>query len=212
MILNVDSVSFSYQYLQIFRNLSFQAKSGQVVHVKGVNGTGKTTLLELISGLQRIQKGRVYLECQTRRLTVPLRQHAVYLCAETNGLYGQLTALENLYFWGKMRNLNISLVRVKEDLAKWGFKKDFFINYLSVGKFSKGMKRRLSLARVFSSNAHLLLLDEPTAGLDEEGRFLFKQAIKSYKQEKKIIVLVSHDIGEVECFVDNTINLKKIGR
>ena len=212
MILNVDSVSFSYQYLQIFRNLSFQAKSGQVVHVKGVNGTGKTTLLELISGLQRIQKGRVYLECQTRRLTVPLRQHAVYLCAETNGLYGQLTALENLYFWGKMRNLNISLVRVKEDLAKWGFKKDFFINYLSVGKFSKGMKRRLSLARVFSSNATVLLLDEPTAGLDEEGSLIFKKAIERYKQENKMILLVSHDVRDIKHLVDKTLHLEKIGR
>ena len=74
------------------------------------------------------------------------------------------------------------------------------------------MKRRLSLARVFSSNATVLLLDEPTAGLDEEGSFIFKQAIERYKQEKKIILLVSHDVRDIKHLVDKTLHLEKIGR
>ena len=86
------------------------------------------------------------------------------------------------------------------------------MNYLTVNKFSKGMKRRLSLARVFSSNATVLLLDEPTAGLDEEGSLIFKKAIERYKQENKMILLVSHDVRDIKHLVDKTLHLEKIGR
>lgn len=210
MLLTAEYLGFSYQALRLFRDLSFQLCSGQVLHLKGANGSGKTTLLEILAGLRHLQKGHIQLYDQKKRTLLDIKKNLEYLAAETNGLYLNLNALENYCFWAKLRGSALSISEVKEQLATWGFRKDFFLKYLEVEKFSTGMKRRLSLARSFGSQANLLLLDEPTAGLDEEGCTHFQAAVEECKKQGKMIILVSHDIGSVSHLIDTTVMLKAI--
>jgi lantibiotic transport system ATP-binding protein len=177
--------------------VSLQVPEGSIYGFLGPNGAGKTTTLRLILGLLRQQSGEINIfgnSLQNHRLDL-LRQIGSLI--ESPSLYSQLSARENLLVWQKI--FRCSSKRIDEvlelvGLAHTGRKK--------AGQFSLGMKQRLGLAAALLHQPRLLILDEPTNGLDPGGIVEMRELLKSLNREQGISILVSsHLLSEVEKLV-----------
>jgi ABC-type multidrug transport system ATPase subunit len=190
MKLCVKNLSFSYGfYSQLFDHLSFEVEEGECLFIGGANGSGKTTLLRILAGLQDFSYGNIHVERAGKFFSRFPRE---YLQTESNGLFCHLSALQNLKFWLDAKGQKIGLETLREEACEWGFTNLFVFESLAVKRFSTGMKKKLSLMRVFLSEAPVLLLDEPLNGLDEASCHVFLKKLEQLKEKKKIIILSSH--------------------
>lgn len=169
--------------------LGFELHRGQLLLVRGANGSGKSSLLRILAGLLTPTKGSVrWLDQDIRRDSLAYAKALSYL-GHANGMSGDLSAEENLHF-----SLNIAGIRrdptaVRQALAYWGLQDS--AGTLS-RKLSQGQARRLALARVMLSARELWLLDEPDGGLDAENQSRLRDAIHSHLQSGGAAVVASH--------------------
>ena len=173
-------------------NFSLQEKSSLIV--TGKNGSGKTTLLKIICGLILSTKGEVLIGENGKNLTKDESKNLFGLVMPDLELYGELTALENLVFLSRIRGLNSDEDELKERIARVGLSKredDL------VFSFSSGMKQRLKYAFAWLNNPKILVLDEPTANLDQEGISLVDQIISSQK-ESGILILATNQKADLK--------------
>jgi ABC-type multidrug transport system ATPase subunit len=196
----LETKSLSYSYSgndNILNGIELQVAKGSIYGFLGPNGAGKTTTLRLLLGLLKLQQGSISIfgsSLQEQRIEI-LRK--VGSLIESPSLYGHLTAEENLELLRRIyrcpkENVYQSLELV--GLASTGKKK--------AGQFSLGMKQRLSLAIALLHKPELLILDEPTNGLDPNGIIEMRTLLKRLNQEQKITILVSsHLLAEIEKLV-----------
>ncbi len=192
-MLIVRDLSFSFQRVKLFRNLSFELHSGEILHLKGRNGCGKSTLLTLLAGLRQYSSGTIDLSFGGQR--IPDRRAGVaYLGAEHNALYTCMTAQQNLEFWSSLtaEKAQVHYEVVRQSLEFWGLSIPWLTNF-PVARFSTGMKRRLALARIQLSQRPCFLLDEPFNGLDQVGENLFMSVLRAHQARGGIAVIVSHE-------------------
>lgn len=195
-ILHVNDVSKSYGKQQILWNVHFSAQQGQIVGLIGPSGSGKTTIIKLIMGMDLPSFGNVeVLNQQVPNLNL-LKQ--IGYMAQSDALYQDLTGIENLRFFASMFLMNkkeqqqriayvVNLVQLENALKK------------RVATYSGGMKRRLSLAVALIQNPPLLILDEPTVGIDPELRKSIWQELTRLKnEENKTIIVTTHVMDEAE--------------
>jgi len=196
LIINVDQVSKSYGKKMVLKDVALEVKKGQIYGFIGPSGAGKTTLVKLIVGMERADKGNIKL-LDHNMPNLNILQHIGYM-AQADALYGDLTGEENLRFFAKLFKLNKSeqkeriayaagLVNLTEELGK------------RVSAYSGGMKRRLSLAVALIQNPSVLILDEPTVGIDPELRLIIWKELKRLKEEEnKTIIITTHVMDEAE--------------
>lgn len=181
--INVNSLKKSYANKEILHNINFFVKKGEIFALLGVNGAGKTTALECIEGLLRYDNGNIEINgkvgIQLQSATLPEHIKAI----EAVKLFAK---------WNKaiIDNDMLNAMGI-HDLSKK--------RYLEM---STGQKRRLHLALSLINNPDIIFLDEPTAGLDVEGRIALHKQIKTLKEKGKTIILASHDMAEVEELCD----------
>lgn len=167
---------------------TFEVSPGEVVLVTGPNGAGKTTLLRAIAGLQRIDGGDArVLGVDVRRRRGAVRRSVAFVGHESFG-YDDLTVAENLWFAARAAGRPTG--DVDAVLARAGLTRVADVRH---GGLSAGQRRRLALARALVVDAPLVLLDEPHAGLDVEGRALLDDLLTSTPAAAKAVVLVSHE-------------------
>lgn len=183
-LLTVQNMGFGYQR-ELFHNLCFQLAPGELAVVHGPNGKGKSTLLKLLVGLLRPRRGSI--SCSLPRTDWE------YIPAENCGLLPQLNAIENLKFWGQLKNHSFSAPELLAELQFWGFDHAFTREYLPVAKFSTGMKKKLALSRLKLNQAKLWLLDEPFAGLDGMSQEKLVQRLQQHLQQQGLAILVTHE-------------------
>jgi heme exporter protein A len=189
-----ENLSKSFSGRPLFSDLSFSASKG-LVAVAGRNGSGKTTLLKILAGLLRPTSGRVRFETETGALDSPSgRRLALGWAGPDLQLYGTLTGLENLLFFrraagraGDDRELRARLEAV--GLAEAARRR--------VEEYSTGMKQRLRIAFATLFDPPALLLDEPMAGLDVDGREVVRRAVASAR-ERGPVLLASNDERDFE--------------
>ena len=178
----------------VLKNIDLQVTTGSIYGFLGPNGAGKTTTLRLILGLLKRQQGTISIfgkPFEENRVDI-LRQ--VGSLIETPSLYGHLTANENLRLLQKV--YQCPKTRIQEVLN--------FVSLPDTGKkkvsqFSLGMKQRLSIAITMLHDPPLLILDEPTNGLDPNGMIEIRELLKALNQKKGItIVISSHLLAEME--------------
>jgi ABC-2 type transport system ATP-binding protein len=181
--IQVDSLKKSYGNHTVLKELNFNVVKGEIFAILGVNGAGKTTTLECIEGLRKydsgsmVVNGRMGIQLQSASLPAHIKSmEAVRLFAKWNKAKIDYSMLEAL---GIM------------ELAKKQYT-----------ELSAGQKRRLHLALALISNPDIVFLDEPTAGLDVEGRISLHDQIRKLKAQGKTIILASHDMAEVEALCD----------
>lgn len=178
-MLRVDRLGKKYGGRWIFRGLSFELGQGDRLVILGRNGSGKSTLLRTIAGLTAKTEGTVSLPDGDPRWTLGL-------CALEQSVYGQLTISEHLQLTADLRGCP---PRTDELLEKVNLG---YARSMPASQLSTGMKARLKLAMAIQSNPLALLLDEPGAGLDEEGRNLV-DLITSEQADRGCLIVATND-------------------
>jgi ABC-2 type transport system ATP-binding protein len=180
-------------------NLSFRVERGEVFGLLGPNGSGKTTTIKMLLGLLFPTRGRVAVLGRSPR-EVRVKAQIGYMPEESN-LYRFLNAEETLDFYGRLFNFGGAERRRRTDalLDLVGLRKE---RRRALSEYSKGMARRIGLAQALVNDPELLILDEPTAGLDPIGTREFKDLILELRRRGKTVLLCSHLLADVEDVCD----------
>jgi len=185
----------------IFKNLTLKIPKGEFTCIFGPSGCGKTTLLNIISGLDNEYNGKV----DFNNKSLKSKENKIGYMFQSPRLFPWLTAIENIRFPIKKKN---SLSNARLLLKMVGLEK-FENSYPH--KLSGGMQRRVSLARAFSTNPDLLLLDEPFISLDKKiADQLRNLLINLWKKNRPTIVFVTHDLDEAISLSDRIIFISKL--
>ncbi|MEM0439496.1 MAG: multidrug ABC transporter ATP-binding protein [Desulfurococcaceae archaeon] len=192
----------SYGSREVLRGISFRVAPGEIYCLVGPNGAGKTTTLRIAATLAKPTSGSVRIlgvDLRENRDLPSIRRRISYLPEEAD-VYSRLSGLEYLRFFAELYGLDV------EKALDIGIRiSGLSINDLRrrAGTYSKGMRRRLLIARVFMSEPRLAILDEPTSGLDVFSSLQVREAIKEYsKPTGSSVILSSHNMFEVEYLCD----------
>ena len=166
----------------IFRHIDYEFIAGKKYAITGANGSGKSTLLQVIAGSLTHNEGKV--EISNRQLAIGYEQHFQYISIATPylELVEEMTALEMIRFHSTFKPLTLSANEILEQVNLHAAANK------QIRYYSSGMKQRLKLALAFFSNTPILLLDEPTTNLDEDGISLYHQLIQNHTTNKLVIV------------------------
>ncbi|MFD1039584.1 ABC transporter ATP-binding protein [Virgibacillus byunsanensis] len=205
-MLNVRSISHSYSTKSVFKNVSFSVSNGEIVGLVGENGAGKSTLLKTLATLTNPVEGEIMLHDQPYHQQKKDIRKKIGFVPQDIALWEEFTVEENMIFFEKLSWVTKNKEDLKQicqdmNLDKWNE---------PVKSLSGGMKRKLNLAISLIHDPQVLLLDEPTAGIDlksrkEIGSYLYKKA----KNENKLIIYTSHDMDEIITLCDRVYCLGK---
>lgn len=177
--------------------VSFKVQPGEIYGLLGPNGAGKTTVLRMVSGLMASSSGKVFVDGEdvTGRAEVVKRKIG-YLTANT-GLYARLSPREFLEYFATLYDIPKPAARERIDqLVEWLGMKDFL--NLRCGAMSTGQKQRTNIARALIADPPVLVLDEPTLGLDVLTNRIILDFIRSQSRAGKTILLSTHALDEIE--------------
>lgn len=196
-MIEVESVCKSYGELKALEDVSFVVKPGEVFGLLGHNGAGKSTLAKILSGLLRPGSG-VAKVCGRDVAEEPLEVRARFgYLPEESVLYEELTAREHLDLFADLRG-----VPRAEGQARAGRLLDFLdLAHAAdrpVGSYSRGMRRKASIAVTLIGDPEAVLFDEPTGGLDPDGAHRFAELLGELRRRDKTVVIQSHILGLVE--------------
>lgn len=196
-LLAVDNLVKKYGDLTAVDLLSFDVEPGEAFGLLGPNGAGKSTTMMMICGLLAADYGEVRLEGRRLDRTRPESRQQMGVVPQDLAIYPDLTARENLMFFGSLYHLSGSKLRRKVDdvLEQVGLtaRADDLTE-----TFSGGMKRRLNFAAAVMHDPVLLILDEPTVGVDPQSRAHLIECIRSLQQSGTAIIYASHYMEEVQ--------------
>jgi len=181
------------------KNLSLSVKKGEIFGLLGPNGSGKSTTLKLLLGLLYPTRGRITV--LGRLPGDNLAKRLIGYLPEEDYLYSYLNGRETLDFYGKIFNLPSRTRKERIDflIDLFGIKG---YQRRAVGEYSKGMARRIGLAQVLINDPDLLILDEPTSGMDPIGNKEMKTILLDLKQKGKTILISSHLLADIETICD----------
>jgi ABC-2 type transport system ATP-binding protein len=204
--IRVEAATRRFGELVAVDNLSFEVRPGEIFGLLGPNGAGKTTTVHLLTGMLRRHGGGVQIlghdpEQEPRQV----RQCLGYVPQETN-VYLDLSAQDNLWHHAALYCPDLAVVNERmEDLLQmmnlWDRRKD------AVRTFSGGMKRRLALARALLHGPQVILFDEPTLGVDVQGRHVLWQHIQAQGNQGKTFVVCTNNMAEADTLCDRLVIL-----
>jgi heme exporter protein A len=189
--LDVEGVWKYYGDFPALRDVGFRVTAGSTVALLGRNGAGKTTLLRILAGLSKPTKGTVRIHGsdareQSTRRRIGVLGHGI-------SLYDELSAIENLLVFGRLYGLPDPVKRADEMLERTGLDR---VRDGLVREFSRGMRQRLAVARVFLHDPELLLLDEPFTALDDRAIAVLGSLLGDVHARGHTIVMSTHQLRE----------------
>lgn len=200
-MLRVETLYKRYGKETVLENFSLQADRGEIIGLVGENGAGKSTLLKIIATLTRPTRGELYIDEKSySKHYKKLRRKIGYVPQEVE-LWETLTVMENMKFFEELSLENRSVSELKALLSELHLEK----YNTKVSRLSGGMKRKLNLAISLIHEPELLLLDEPTAGIDLKSRIEIGKFLKSLRDKGVLIIYTSHDMTEIKELCDRTI-------
>ena len=164
---------------------------GGAVALLGPNGAGKSTLLRVVAALSKPTHGRIFIRGVDVRKEPERVRADIGLISHQTLLYEDLTADENLRFYGRLYGLGDLIERVRQALAEVGLSGR---EHDRVRGYSRGMKQRLAVARATLHQPAILLLDEPFAGLDAAACAMLSERLRQLRREGRTVILVTHDL------------------
>jgi len=200
-VVEVKGLTKRFNRLTAVENVDFTARPGEILGLLGENGAGKTTTLRVLATVLAPTSGDVVVNgFSVARQAQQVRASIGFISSEA-GLYDRLTARENVAYFGRLHGIPRPVLNDRIDaLFDWLDLKD--VADRRVGKFSKGMKQKVCIARAIIHDPPVLLLDEPTAGLDVTAIHAVDQFILRAKGEGRTIIFSSHVMSEVEKLCD----------
>lgn len=178
-MLELRQIKKSFGQKLVLKNVSLLAKPGELIHISGINGSGKSTIFKIITGLLKADSGEIKLG----------ENDVVGALIENPDFLEYESAMSNLHF---LANLN---KRFNEKIVR-----DLLRHFMldpddpePIAKYSVGMRQKVGIIQAVMENQNVILLDEPTRGIDQESISLFVALLKKLKQQNKIVVVASHD-------------------
>ncbi len=196
-ILECKNLKKSFGKKQIIKGVSFDLEEGDILGFIGPNGAGKTTTIKLILGLQGIDEGQVLINGHDVEKEFVQAIERVGTIVENPDMYMYLSGKKNLLLASRLYK-DVDSKRIDEVVKTVGLEKRIDDK---VNKYSLGMRQRLGIAQAILHRPNLLILDEPTNGLDPEGIMELRQLLKKLAKEEKMAILISsHNLFELESF------------
>ena len=193
--IEVINLKKSFGDLQAVQEASFHAEAGEILSLLGPNGAGKSTILSMLSGLLAPNGGEAFIMGHSVVKEAEAAKASLGVVPQDIALYPDLSARENLVFWGKMYGLRGAALkaRVDEVLDIIGLadrQKD------AVGKFSGGMKRRVNIGAALLHKPEVIIMDEPTVGIDPQSRRHILDNVKELNQKGMTVLYTTHYMEE----------------
>ena len=205
-MLKVDNLSKKYGKFQALNKVSFQAKDGEVFGILGPNGAGKSTLIKILTCFHKATTGKAKINdinISNKDKIKPL----IGWVPQDESFYEKLTVKENLEYFGRLYNLKRKEIEHRAQrlakLLKIEDKKN-----TKAHELSGGMKRRLSVAIALMHDPKVILLDEPTAGVDPVSRMALWEVVKAMKEHKVTVLLCTHHLDEADKLCDRIAVIK----
>ena len=199
-MIEVTDLKRSFGSTRAVDGISFTVAAGETFGLLGPNGAGKTTTINMIVGALKPDSGTVKLNEETDPTRSRVRK-MIGVAPQSLSLYDELTAAENLRFFGSLYNLSKSKLRSR---VQWALEFAGLSERKNdrVGTYSGGMKRRLNLACALVHDPPVILLDEPTVGVDPQSRNHIFESIEKLKEQGKTIIYTTHYMEEAERLCD----------
>ncbi len=181
--------------------IRFRVREGETFGFLGPNGAGKTTTIRMLTGMTRITSGHALIHGHDIVRDTLAAKQLMGIVSETSNVYDELSAWDNLIFTGRLYHLGKAEIRrnARDLLETFGL---YGRRHEPAEGFSKGMKRRLTLAMGLVNSPGVLFLDEPTSGLDVQSRRLIRDVVQDLARENVTIFLTTHDIEEANVTCD----------
>ena len=193
MELKAENISKKIRGKVILDNIDLTLTSGNVYGFVGRNGSGKTMLFRALSGLMKIDTGIIYLDDRILGKDFSVLP-SLGMIIENTGMYPEYTGFTNLKILAGIKKI-IGKEKIKETLNRVGLLPD---DKRTVRKYSLGMKQRLAIAQAIMEKPDIIMLDEPTNGLDEKGVQLIREIIAQEKERGALILLASHSAEDIK--------------
>lgn len=207
-IIETRSLVKTYGLLPVLRKLNLEINRGEFLALLGPNGSGKSTLLRLLAGLSRPTAGKIFIGgWEVPKETAAVRGQ-IGMVSHKSLLYENLTARENLLFFGRLYNIppaelddriaamleRVGLSRRANDLAR---------------TFSRGMTQRLSIARALLHDPHVLLFDEPYTGLDQNAAMTLDELLQNANDGTRTIIMATHQLDRAARLAERVVILSQ---
>lgn len=208
-MLEAKGLTKKFKNTVVVDNFSFNVSKGEVLGLLGENGAGKTTTMRMLATMLKITDGKATI-CghDVSKEPAEIRGKIGILFGGEVGLYDRLTARENIEYFAKLNGLsddeakkNIKALCDRLEMEEYIDKR--------VGKFSRGMKQKVAIARSIVHDPEVMLFDEPSTGLDVTAVRLIHEFILECKNQNKAIVFSSHSMSEVEKLCDRVVIIHK---
>ncbi len=206
MRIELQGVSKAYGRLSVLKNCDLVLESGQLLCLLGSNGAGKTTLLRVASGLLSTDQGKLLIDKEEWSLKSPEWRRMCALVAHKTFLYQNLSGLENLHFFSRLYQRDLTENDLRERLAKAGLAR---AGDKQVRAYSRGMQQRLTIARALLSDPDVLILDEPFTGLDKDGSAMLVHMLTGLKGRGAMILMTTHDPQAALAVTDGFVRLNR---
>jgi len=189
---------------RLFRGLCFTLQAGELLHLRGTNGAGKTSLLRTLCGLMAPADGDVLWHGKSIQSFRDEYNRALTYLGHLNGIKGDLSAIENLQISSSLSGITLSEDGILDALSKMGLagRED-----LPTKVLSQGQKRRVALARLLLSDTKLWILDEPFTALDVHAVDYLKRLIGKHLKAEGMVILTTHQHVEIEAGVMKEVDL-----
>lgn len=204
IMIEVKNISLTLDKKQILKDISLRLENGKIYGLVGNNGCGKTMLMRCICGFMRPEKGEVTADGKIICKDVDYLPDCGIII-ETPGFIPYYSGLKNLKVLAAIRG-NISEMEIRRSMERLGLDPG---GKKPVRKYSLGMRQRLGLAQAIMDNPSILILDEPMNGLDREGVEETRNLLLDLKEERKLIIIASHNVEDIRILCDEVYEMDK---
>jgi len=196
-MIEVKQVAKRFDSFTAVHDLTFRVEAGEVYGLLGENGAGKTTTMRMMATILQPTEGDIEISgYSVRRDPAQVRRRIGILFGGDVGLYNRLTARENIAYFGSLYGLAPARLQERIDSLSRLLDMEEFIDR-RVGAFSRGMKQKVAIARTLVHDPDVILLDEPSTGLDVTTANMFRRMVSRMQEEGKTILFSSHNMGEI---------------
>lgn len=199
-MLKIINVNKSFGNKVVLKGVDFEAKVGEIIGLVAPNGTGKSTLLNIVMNFLTPDSGRILIkdkyDYSTKKNEIKMHEHLTFL-PELNDLYEELSGIEHLKLYSKMWKQDIKRI---EDFTRQ-LKMNHYVKK-PVRTYSLGMRQRLAFAMLLAADSEIMLMDEVMNGLDPDNVSLITEILIELKAQGKIILIASHLLDNLDLYAD----------
>jgi len=211
-MIKIENLNYAYTDTPVLKNISFEIQENEIVGLLGLSGSGKTTLLKILSGLLQpdsgiytIESNKAYEKGKRNKMLV----NELGVVFQDYNLFMHLTVLDNLVLPYRLRfkkSKEESKKSAIEMLSQFGLQEHL---YKFPNECSGGQQQRIAIARALILNPRVLLIDEPTAALDQENTMIVSELLRDLNKKGLTVIVITHDIPFAQSICKRVIELKQ---